>query len=131
MTAVRFAPRILYLCTDPERVRAQLSGQRLQRAEAGALRDDVSTDEITPLPSLVHFDDALALNTRMRAEPWVPRTELAYADRLLRSGDARRGRELLGRVRARGSALGMARLVADADARREGRRRRAAPVAAR
>lgn len=59
MTAVHFDPRILYLCTDPARVRAQLAGERLARAAAGALRDDISTDEITPLPVLVHFDATL------------------------------------------------------------------------
>ena len=51
--------RILFLCADPERVEAQLLGADLTRAEAGALRDDVSTDEITPIPSLVYYDDRL------------------------------------------------------------------------
>ena len=51
--------RILFLCTDPERVRAQLAGRELDRAAAGALRDEISTDEITPLPSVVHFDATL------------------------------------------------------------------------
>jgi hypothetical protein len=41
--------RILYLCDDPALVAAQLAGRRLSRREAGALRDDVSTDEITPV----------------------------------------------------------------------------------
>jgi 3-isopropylmalate/(R)-2-methylmalate dehydratase large subunit len=51
--------RLLYLSTDPALVRAQLDGRRLSRAEAGTLRDDVSTDEITPVPILTHYDDAL------------------------------------------------------------------------
>ena len=51
--------RRLFLCTDPALVRAQLAGRRLTRAEAGALRDDVSTDEISPLPAMVHFDATL------------------------------------------------------------------------
>ena len=51
--------RILFLCADPERVRAQLAGRELDRAAAGALRDEISTDEITPLPSVVHFDATL------------------------------------------------------------------------
>ena len=58
-SSVRFTPRILYLSTDPERIRAQLVGEQLTRAAAGALRDDISTDEITPLPTLVHFDATL------------------------------------------------------------------------
>lgn len=52
--------RVLFLSGDPELVTAQLGGRDLTLAEAGRLRDDVSTDEITPLPSLVHFDEALA-----------------------------------------------------------------------
>jgi 3-isopropylmalate/(R)-2-methylmalate dehydratase large subunit len=52
-------PRVLYLSADPARVRAQLAGARLARAEAGPLRDDVSTDEISPLAAMVHFDATL------------------------------------------------------------------------
>jgi 3-isopropylmalate/(R)-2-methylmalate dehydratase large subunit len=59
MTALRFSPRILRLSLDPARVRAQLGGAVLSAAEAGALRDEVSTDEITPLPIMVHFDAML------------------------------------------------------------------------
>ncbi len=51
--------RTLWLCEDPARVRAQLEGATLSRAQAGALRDDISTDEIAPLPAMVHFDAAL------------------------------------------------------------------------
>lgn len=51
--------RVLYLCADPARVRAQLAGARLTRGDAGPLRDDVSTDEISPLASMVHFDATL------------------------------------------------------------------------
>jgi 3-isopropylmalate/(R)-2-methylmalate dehydratase large subunit len=58
-TLLRFAPRILFLSTDPARVRAQLDGTALTLAQAGALRDDISTDEITPLPIMVHFDATL------------------------------------------------------------------------
>ena len=59
MTVLRFAPHVLYLCTSPALVRAQLAGQRLTRAQAGALRNDISTDEISPLPIMVHFDATL------------------------------------------------------------------------
>ena len=51
--------RLLFLAADPRRVREQLAGERLSRQAVGALRDDVSTDEITPLPAMVHFDAAL------------------------------------------------------------------------
>ncbi len=51
--------RVLYLCADPAQVRTQLAGARLTRAGAGPLRDDVSTDEISPLAAMVHFDATL------------------------------------------------------------------------
>jgi 3-isopropylmalate/(R)-2-methylmalate dehydratase large subunit len=51
--------RLLFLCADPARVREQLAGRVLARDEAGALRDDVSTDEISPLTAMVHFDATL------------------------------------------------------------------------
>ena len=51
--------RRLFLCTDPALIRAQLDGENLSRARTGALRDDVSTDEISPLPAMVHFDATL------------------------------------------------------------------------
>ena len=59
MTALTFAPRILFLSQSVEAVRVQLAGIRLTRAAASPLRDDVSTDEISPLPIMVHFDEAL------------------------------------------------------------------------
>ena len=60
MTAVqRGWGRHLLLCADPALVRAQLAGRSLTRAQAGALRDDISTDEISPLPAMVHFDATL------------------------------------------------------------------------
>jgi len=59
MTSLRFRPRVLYLTENPALLRAQLAGATLDRELAGKLRDDVSTDEITPLPVMVHFDAAL------------------------------------------------------------------------
>ncbi len=49
----------LYLCEDASRVEQQLRGVRLTRAQAGKLRDDVSTDEITPVAILSHYDERL------------------------------------------------------------------------
>lgn len=57
--ALRFAPRLLLLSEDPAAVRRQLAGEALSLAEAGPLRADVSTDEIIPLPAMVHFDATL------------------------------------------------------------------------
>jgi 3-isopropylmalate/(R)-2-methylmalate dehydratase large subunit len=50
---------VLYLSQDPNLIRRQLAGETLSRAQAGPLRDDVSTDEITPVHILSHYDDAL------------------------------------------------------------------------
>ncbi len=53
-------PRLLYLTEDPAALRRQLAGERLTRAHAGALRHDVSTDEISPVAILSHYDAQLA-----------------------------------------------------------------------
>jgi 3-isopropylmalate/(R)-2-methylmalate dehydratase large subunit len=54
------APRILFLAERSAAVRAQLAGARFTRDEAGPLRDDISTDEITPVRIMSHYDDSLA-----------------------------------------------------------------------
>ncbi|MDB5946230.1 MAG: leuC, partial [Ramlibacter sp.] len=54
------APRILFLCTEPALMQAQLAGDRLDAAQPKTLRDDVSTDEITPVHILSHYDGRLA-----------------------------------------------------------------------
>ncbi len=62
MTAVSVldAPaRLLFLTQDPIGVAAQLGGAALTLPEAAPLRDDISTDEITPVPILTHFDEKL------------------------------------------------------------------------
>ena len=57
--SLTFAPRFLFLSADPQRVRAQLAGEAFTLERAAPLRDDVSTDEITPVPILTHYDDEL------------------------------------------------------------------------
>ncbi|MDA7418001.1 aconitase family protein [Xenophilus arseniciresistens] len=57
--SLRFAPRVLYFSQSPDAVRAALAGQHLTLAQALPLRDDISTDEITPLSILMHFDEQL------------------------------------------------------------------------
>ena len=52
--------KILILGTAPDAVRRQLAGETLLLDQVGALRTDVSTDEITPLPTLLNFDETLA-----------------------------------------------------------------------
>jgi len=51
--------RLLFLAQDPARVAAQLGGAALTLLDAAPLRDDISTDEITPVPILTHFDEKL------------------------------------------------------------------------
>jgi 3-isopropylmalate/(R)-2-methylmalate dehydratase large subunit len=60
MARLELSGRILFLCADPDLIDRQLAGDNLSLAQAGALRDDVSTDEISPVNSLVYFDDRLA-----------------------------------------------------------------------
>lgn len=57
--AVRFEGRVLFLSQDPALVERQLRGEDLSLAQAGALRTDVSTDEISPVWICYHFDETL------------------------------------------------------------------------
>ena len=59
MATLDLPGRILYLVDRPDAVAAQLTGQRPTLAGVGTLRDDVSTDEITPVPILTHYDATL------------------------------------------------------------------------
>ncbi len=59
MPLLRFDGRILFLSSDPDVVERQLRGHDLGVDDAGALRDEVSTDEITPMRVAVHHDDRL------------------------------------------------------------------------
>ncbi|GAB2491357.1 hypothetical protein GCM10027082_48150 [Comamonas humi] len=56
---LHFSPHILYLSHCPATVKKALDGQQVKLADAHPLRDDVSTDEITPIAILTHFDDEL------------------------------------------------------------------------
>ena len=56
---VRFAGRVLLLADDPELVRRQLEGQDLEWTPALRLRDDISTDEITPAYICYYYDETL------------------------------------------------------------------------
>lgn len=58
-SAFLFAPAVLFLSRSPDTVLRSLHGERVPLAEARPLRDDISTDEITPLPILTHWDDKL------------------------------------------------------------------------
>ncbi len=56
---VRFDGRILFLTEDPELIKRQLSGEDLKWNAGMKLRDDISTDEITPAYICYYFDDTL------------------------------------------------------------------------
>lgn len=56
---LRFDGRILFLSEDPDLVSRQLAGEDLSLAQAGRLRDQISTDEITPAFICYHFDETL------------------------------------------------------------------------
>lgn len=57
--AIRFDGRILYLTVDPALVRSQLAGQDLAWTPDTRLRDDISTDEITPAYICYYYDQTL------------------------------------------------------------------------
>jgi 3-isopropylmalate/(R)-2-methylmalate dehydratase large subunit len=57
--ALNFSSHILYLSQSAEIVERGLKGDFLTLGQSLPLRDDVSTDEITPLPILTHYDDKL------------------------------------------------------------------------
>ncbi|MFC5500173.1 aconitase family protein [Caenimonas terrae] len=56
---VTFEGRVLFLAQDADAVRRQLAGEDLSLEQALPLRDDVSTDEITPAWICYYFDERL------------------------------------------------------------------------
>jgi len=74
--------RILFLSDDPHKLARQFSGSDLALDDARPLRDDVSTDEITPIPTLVHYDERIArfAHTGFETHGELPIGEGAIAD---------------------------------------------------
>ncbi|VVE01681.1 2,3-dimethylmalate dehydratase large subunit [Pandoraea iniqua] len=58
-TTVRLTGRVLWLSDSAEAMTRQLAGEDLPRADAGTLRDQISTDEMTPAWACLTFDDTL------------------------------------------------------------------------
>ncbi len=56
---VRFDGRVLFLVDDPELIRRQLAGEDLAWPSAASLRDNISTDEITPAYICYYYDETL------------------------------------------------------------------------
>jgi 3-isopropylmalate/(R)-2-methylmalate dehydratase large subunit len=79
--ALKTPLKVLYLCQEAALIRRQLAGEPLTQEQAGTLRDDVSTDEITPVHILSHYDDTLGdfAHTGLRCEGVNP-----IAQRVLR-----------------------------------------------
>ena len=57
--SVSFPGRVLFLTEDPGKIKRQLAGEDLPPAEALPLRDQISTDEITPAWVCYYFDSRL------------------------------------------------------------------------
>jgi 3-isopropylmalate/(R)-2-methylmalate dehydratase large subunit len=56
---VQLKGRILFLTEDPALIRRQIEGEDLEATNSHALRNDISTDEITPAYICYHFDETL------------------------------------------------------------------------
>ena len=56
---VKLQGRVLFLTEDPDLIRRQLRGEDLDWDPSIPLRDDISTDEITPAWVCYHFDETL------------------------------------------------------------------------
>jgi len=82
-TRLTFTGRILYLSDSPDAMRRQLAGERLSMAAAGPLRDNVSTDEITPVTVMLTYDE------RLGQYPYVG--FIAGGERPVKAGDIRAG----------------------------------------
>jgi 3-isopropylmalate/(R)-2-methylmalate dehydratase large subunit len=58
-TKIKFSGRFLFLSCSEALVRSQVAGRDLTLAEAMPLRDDISTDEITPVVIMMTYDERL------------------------------------------------------------------------
>ncbi|AMM17641.1 hypothetical protein AX768_26035 [Burkholderia sp. PAMC 28687] len=59
MAISTLAGRVLFLSAEPRLIERQLAGENLTLSTAHELRDDVSTDEITPMSVLTQYDERL------------------------------------------------------------------------
>ncbi|WP_315707510.1 aconitase family protein [Brenneria uluponensis] len=59
MKPILMQSRILFLAEDPQKIAAQLRGEELTLASSRPLRNNISTDEITPIPALAYYDERL------------------------------------------------------------------------
>jgi 3-isopropylmalate/(R)-2-methylmalate dehydratase large subunit len=95
---MQFDGRILFLTEDPELIKRQLEGEGSGLDPSIKLRDDISTDEITPAYICYYFDETLGdFPHRIESRNPVPD----------RRGDVRRGHfvcSVSGKRRGKGSS---------------------------
>ena len=96
---MQFDGRILFLTEDPELIKRQLEGEDLPWDPSIKLRDDISTDEITPAYICYYFDETLGD---------FPYTGLKAGNQFpIGRGDVRRGHfvcSVSGKRRGKGSS---------------------------
>ncbi|MFQ5679855.1 MAG: aconitase family protein [Gemmatimonadota bacterium] len=98
-STVQLSGRVLFLTEDPELIRRQLRGDELEWDPSIPLRDDISTDEITPGWVCYYFDETLG------EYPYVG-LECA-GERPVGKGDVKRGgfvASVAGKRRGKGSS---------------------------
>lgn len=94
-----FRGRVLFLTEDPALIRRQLEGEDLPWDPSIKLRDDISTDEITPAHICYYYDERIAdyVYTGLKAGGEFP----------IRPGDVRQGgfvASVSGKRRGKGSS---------------------------
>ena len=93
---VRLNGRILYLAEDPAFVRAQLAGEDPAWTAAQKLRDDISTDEITPAYICYYYDETLGefpyLGLKCRDEFPITRGSVKHGGFVAAVSGKRRGK---------------------------------------
>ncbi len=93
---VRLAGRVLYLTEDPALLKRQLQGGDLAWTPAVKLRDNISTDEITPAYICYYFDDTLGefpyLGLKAGAEFPVTRGSVKQGGFVASAAGKRRGK---------------------------------------
>lgn len=65
--ALAFRGRILFLSSRLDAIRRQLRGEDLALGDCAPLRDDVSTDEITPTTVCLYYDERLRATRTSRS----------------------------------------------------------------
>ncbi|MFQ5746135.1 MAG: aconitase family protein [Gemmatimonadota bacterium] len=93
---IRLQGRILFLTEDPDLIRRQLAGEDLDWDPSIPLRDDISTDEITPAWVCYYYDETLGqypyVGLRCRGEQPIGRGDVAAGGFIASVSGKRRGK---------------------------------------